>query len=505
MYTYVYTYAYNIVFDAFLSTGIEIFLTLSLLFALTYIVYEQNKINNNLFVDKTKIISHLLILVFSLIVFLAISNPYQIAATFSGTFILDEYSSFIKIVLSLFSISILILSYKYFHYSKNLTYEYILLIGFALLGIFLITSSNDIISIYLALELQSLSFYILAASERNSEYSTEAGFKYFALSSFSSGFLLLGFSILYGLTGSTNLEFINKFIIMLNYQDTFVRYGISIAIILILASLFFKVGGAPFHMWLPDVYEGSPTAITAFFAIIPKIAIILLITRLTSNIFFSFNDIIVYLIIAVSILSMIIASLAALYQTKIKRLLAYSAIGHIGYILIGLSTITTEGLQSVLFYILIYMIMSVNIFTTIISIRDVNYNNEIKYINEFNSLSIVNPLLAFTLTIVLFSMAGIPPLAGFFSKLYIFSSAINVHSYFLAIVGVFTSVIAAVYYIYVIKVMYFSKAQVIINLKQMDLALAILISSSTLIIILLFLDCTWLLEFAHELSIYLTN
>jgi proton-translocating NADH-quinone oxidoreductase chain N len=422
--------------------------------------------------------------------------------TFNNTFINDNFVNIIKIIVLLGTISSILISFDYLKNNKINSFEYVILVLFATIAMLLMTSSYNLISIYLSIELQSLSFYVLASMKRNSEYSTEASFKYFILGVFSSGFLLLGFSILYGVTGISNIEqFYKLFILNLNTTEYVSLY---ISIFLILISFLFKMGAAPFHVWLPDVYEGSPMSVTAFFAIVPKIVILGLVLRLFIYTFYDIIEELNYIFIISSITSMVLASITALYQTKIIRLLAYSAIGHIGYILIGITSSSIDSIQSALLYMVIYIIMTINAYSIVISLRGKNSNIEIKYIKELINLSKQNPIIAFSFAMLLFSMAGIPPLAGFFSKLYIFFSAMNTNMYLLAFVGILTSVIATVYYIYIIRIMYFEKKNVWVYTQQISKETSFILASTFIFIVSLFIFASPILIYTHQFSMLLS-
>ena len=375
------------------------------------------------------------------------------------------------------------ISIDYIKYEKVNTFEFSILILLSIIGMLLLVSSYDLLSLYLALEMQSLCLYVLAAYKRNSEFSLEAGLKYLILSAFSSGILLLGISFIYGFTGLLGFEDLNLFFINMysntNMDTLFYSnyYTIQLGVLFIIISLLFKINAAPFHMWAPDVYEGAPTVITAFFSVVPKLTTLgLLIQLLISpfhiyfyssiNYFFKHN-----IFFYCSIFSILIGSLAALYQKRIKRLLAYSTISHIGFILMGfLCGINLEkkfvffsngfifsGLEASFLYIFIYIVMSINFFTIILSLRRKKDLFLIKYLTDFSNLNKINPLLAITFVLGLLSMAGIPPLAGFISKFYLFLAALRGEYYFLAILGILLSSLSAFYYIRLIKIMYFEK------------------------------------------------
>jgi proton-translocating NADH-quinone oxidoreductase chain N len=417
----------------------------------------------------------------------------------------------------------------------------------SVLSMALMLSSYDFISMYLAIELQSLSFYVLAASKRDSEFSTEAGLKYFVLGAFSSGILLFGFSLVYGFTGLTNLEELAKLFSgphELNavsgpynweweweWESTGSMTGsmtgpstlsiphavpfsesngfVLVGLLFLIVGFLFKVSAAPFHMWSPDVYEGSPLFVTAFFATAPKIAILGLFLRL---LLFSFYDFLFFwqnITIVCAIISMAFACLAALAQKKIKRLLAFSSITHIGYILTALSCGTVEGLQSLLIYIFIYILMSLNFFSSLLSLRhSLGFNNDFKYISDFRLLSKTNALLALNITVSLFSMVGIPPLAGFWSKFYLFFSALSSSLYTAALIGVLSSVISCFFYIRIVKVMYFENLSTAplggsllkkwVSYEPMDREKSLVIASTFFAILCIFMHLDILFLVTHR-------
>ena len=307
-------------------------------------------------------------------------------------------------------------------------------------------SSNDLILFYLGLELQSLSLYILASIDRDNLRSTESGIKYFVLSALSSGLLLYGCSLLYGFTGSTNFDFIAS---ELNKENT----GAVFAMVFVLVGLAFKVSAVPFHMWTPDVYEGAPTSITNFFAVVPKVAGLALLIKFMfipfSNILLEWQTIIIF----ISIASMILGAVAAMIQKNFKRLLAYSSIGHIGYALAGVATGAISGYESAIVYITIYVIMNIGAFSCLYLLKkDGQYKENI---SDLSGISKKHPLLAISLLIILFSLAGVPPLGGFFAKFYVFVAVLEQQMYALAIIGLLTTVMSAFYYLKIIKTIYF--------------------------------------------------
>ena len=331
-------------------------------------------------------------------------------------------------------------------------FEYPVLMLFATVGMMMMVSANDLIALYLGLELQSLSLYVLAAFKRDTTRSSEAGLKYFVLGALSSGMLLYGCSMIYGFAGTTSFDGL----VQVLGGDQTASVGLIVGIVFLIAGLAFKISAVPFHMWTPDVYEGAPTPITAFFAVAPKIAAISLFVRVMMDPFGGLVEEWRQIIIFVSILSMILGAFAAIAQTNIKRLMAYSSIGHMGYALVGLASGSEAGIQGVILYMTIYLAMNVGTFACILAMR--RKGEMVEEISDLAGLSKSNPMLAAALLVFMFSMAGIPPLAGFFGKLYIFLAAIEAQLYVLAIIGVVASVVGAFYYLRIVKIMYFDEA-----------------------------------------------
>lgn len=388
-------------------------------------------------------------LVFTLL--LQLNTPIHGASFFYNTLVIDDFTSYFKLIVIAGSIFSILLSLNYILYLNG--FEYIILILLSIISMLLLISSGDFISMYLAIEFQSLCFYVLAGWKRDSEFSTEAGLKYFLLGAFSSGLLLFGCSLIYGFTGVTNFAEFG----LLGASGR----GCELGIIFLLVGLLFKLTAVPFHMWSPDVYEGAPFSVTAFFAIVPKAAILAVAIRLCILMVDSSSGLIPWqkMIYFCSIASMILGAAAALSQKKIKRLLAWSSIGHVGYLLIGLTCGTLQGIQAILFYLFIYIVTSITIFALVLSPirRDSSpvLQQRVKYTTDLALLAQTNPLMAITLAITLFSIAGIPPLAGFYSKALMFFAALSSTLYTVALVGILTSVVSCFYYIRLVKIMYF--------------------------------------------------
>jgi NADH-quinone oxidoreductase subunit N len=368
--------------------------------------------------------------------------------TFGGSFIVDDFARFLKILALIGSGTALILSREFLSAPSQRIFEFAILIMLSTVGMMVLISAADLIMLYLGLELMSLALYVVAASHRDDAKSTEAGLKYFVLGALSSGMLLYGASLIYGFTGTVNLAGIAA-----AAKDGGI--GIVFGIVFLLAGLCFKVSAVPFHMWTPDVYEGAPTPVTAFFASAPKVAALAVFTRVALTAFPGVTHQWQQIVVFVSIASMALGSFAAIGQKNIKRLMAYSSIGHMGFALVGLAAGTVEGAQGVLVYISIYVAMTLASFSVIIAMK--RNGHAVETIADFSGLARTNPLLAFFFAMLLFSLAGIPPLAGFFAKFYVFLAAIKAGLFTLAVIGVLTSVVGAFYYLTIIKVMYFDE------------------------------------------------
>ena len=398
----------------------------------------------------------------SLVLFLALTlnilNPITGALVFNNLLVIDSFGNTIKSVVILSTLCILLSAVRYNKLENLDSVEYVLLMVLACIGMVLLISSYDLISVYLAIEFQSFCLYIMASLKRTSEFSTEGGLKYFILGAFSSGLLLFGCSLIYGFTGTTNFQQLFLIFSIFSYSPSqFLDYenATLAGIAFVLVGLLFKLSAVPFHIWAPDVYEGSPTSVTAFFALVPKISILALFVRFFCYVSYGFFIPWQQILLFSSFGLILIGTFGALFQNKIKRLLAYSAIGHIGYILIGLCSGSIEGVCSVFFYVTVYMVMTSGIFIILLSVRGLKNFHKLKFLNDLSGLAHVNPLMAVSLSVILFSMAGVPPLAGFFSKMFIFVSAVNSSMYALAILGVLTSVVSSFYYIRLIKIMCF--------------------------------------------------
>ena len=447
----------------------EIFLTLSIFSLLMLGVFLKNSFN---------LIFNLSSIIIILTIAIIFNRPSIEEKIFLNSFTRDSFSNFFKILILISSLFVLNASKNYIVDKKLDKFEYPIIILLSILGMFFMVSSNDIIIFYLGLELQSLSLYILASIDRDNLKSSESGIKYFILSALSSGLLLYGCSLLYGFTGSTNFDLIAN---ELNKENT----GAVFAMVFILVGLAFKVSAVPFHMWTPDVYEGAPTAITSYFAVVPKVAGLAVLIKFMfipfSNILSEWQTIIIF----ISIASMILGAIAAIGQKNIKRLLAYSSIGHIGYALAGVATGNVSGYQSAIVYISIYVIMNIGIFSCLYFLKkDGEYKENI---SDLSGVSKKHPLLAISFLIILFSLAGIPPLGGFFAKFYVFSAVLEQKMFALAIIGLLTTVISAFYYLKIIKIIYFDDSAITFDdVKNKTAQVSIFISCSILLTFFLY-------------------
>jgi NADH-quinone oxidoreductase subunit N len=370
---------------------------------------------------------------------------------FGGSFIVDDFARFLKILALLGSAAAIAMSLDYAERAHQQRFEYSVLILLSTLGMMMLISAADLIALYLGLELMSLPLYVVAASNRDSLRSTEAGLKYFVLGALSSGMLLYGASLTYGFTGTVSFAGIAH----AAGQSGPAGIGLIFGIVFLFAGFCFKVSAVPFHMWTPDVYEGAPTPVTAFFAAAPKVAGIAMFVRVAVMAFPGITSEWQQIVVFVSIASMALGAFAAIGQRNIKRLMAYSSIGHMGFALIGLAAGTPEGVQGVLVYMAIYITMTLGVFAVILSMR--RHGGMAESIDQLAGLARTHPATAFFLAMLLFSMAGIPPLAGFFAKFYVFLAAIKAGLYVLAVIGVLASVVGAYYYLAIVKTMYFDE------------------------------------------------
>ena len=400
--------------------------------------------------------------------------------TFGGQFVIDSFAQFMKWLVLVGSALTIAMSLAFNEREKIARFEFPVLILFATLGMFMMISANDLIALYVGLELQSLSLYVIAAFRHDSLRSSEAGLKYFVLGALSSGMLLYGCSLIYGFTGSTGFDTLAAI-----FKDGHGAPGIGLVVgmVFLISGLAFKVSAVPFHMWTPDVYEGAPTPVTAFFSIAPKIAAVALFIRVLVG---PFGELVAQwqqILILLSVLSMVLGALAAIWQTNIKRLLAYSSIGHIGFALVGLAAGTEVGVRGVLVYIAMYLAMNVGAFCCVLGMR--RNGGMVESIQDLAGLARTQPLMALAMALLMFSMAGIPPLAGFFGKLYVFLAAVDAGLFALAIIGVLASVVGAFYYLRIVKLMYFDEAADVFD-RPIGREIGVILFASTMFVTFFF-------------------
>ena len=443
------------------------------------------------------------ILVLFLTFLLVNNNPISFMLVYQNTFIFDLLTANVKQILLISTICCLFIFEDNLIRQQINNFEYFILILCAVLGLLFLISSYDLISLYLAIEMQSLCLYVLAASKKNSSFSTEAGLKYFLLGSFSSALLLFGMSILYGCTGTTNFENFTLLLSGVDLDNFSTTSSISNALLFVGAAFFFKIAAAPFHMWSPDVYEGSPTSSTIFFAVIPKIALFAVFIRMFQTVFSSFEDTLLIMSIFFSICSVIVGSFAALKQRKLKRLLAYSSVSHVGYLLLAFSANSIEGTQALFFYLVIYMITSLSLWSVILSINTSTNTERSKTLIDFASVSTANPLIGLTGMMALFSLAGVPPLAGFYAKMAVFLSAIGSSLIFVSLIAILCSVVSSVYYIRLIKIMYFEPKSDVSFVYPVTRACSLMIASGTFLLLYLFINPTLLLLLTEKMALCL--
>ena len=452
-----------------LILGPEILLIIySIIAILTASFLKSNK-SYNLIFQATVII----FLISAIILYF---TPFETQTNVNGIFVRDTFSKFFQILILLSVSCLLFMSKQYLQKNNLFKPEYPILIIFSTLGMMIMISSHNFLLLYLGLEIQSLSLYVVSSFRRDNYKSTEAGLKYFILGSLSSGLMLFGISLIYGSTGSINFEIISS---MINYEGFFP--GIVAGLVFLICGFAFKASAVPFHMWTPDVYEGSPTPVTAFFATVPKLAAVGVLLRVLFDCFGPIVESWQQVIIIISVLSMFLGSVAAIGQNNIKRLMAYSSIGHIGFVLMGVASGTDKGVSAVLIYMVLYIIMNIGVFVFILNME--RNGVAVTTINSLNMYNNVSKSQTLFLTILLFSLAGIPPLAGFFGKFFIFNAAINAGLSWLAVMGGIASVIAAFYYLRIVYLMYFGLSSDPLSGK-MPTAHWIILSGSALLMLI---------------------
>ncbi len=460
----------------------EIFISISIMLFLLIGVFKKN--SANLIYNLSNIS---LVVLLALIINLSSLDKIYL---FNNSYLIDNLSNYMKIILVGSGIFVMLTGSKYIQVINLNKIEYPILILSSILGMMIMISSNDLIVFYMGLELQSLALYVLASFNRDNLLSTESGLKYFVLSALSSGLLLYGCSLTYGFSESTNFD-------QILINSTEFNYGTTFGIVFILVGLAFKISAVPFHMWAPDVYQGSPTSVTLFFAILPKIAALSVFIKFLYTPFANMIDQWQTIIVFISIASMIFGAVAAIGQNNLKRLIAYSSISHMGYALAGLATVSNQGIQSSITYISIYLVMNLAFFCCLFMLKrkEKYYEN----IEDLSGLSKKHPILSVSLLIILFSLAGIPPLAGFFAKFYVFLAVIEQSMYFLAIVGLLATVVAAFYYLRIIKIIYFDPEKEEYETSH-NLGLKITLAVSTIFILAYFIYPSGITEIVSKIT-----
>ena len=477
----------------------EIFFIFSIIIILVYSIFMSNKyilLNNKKYNTPiiTSIVNNLAIYFFLILIVLYYLNLDNTKYLFIGQFTINYYTQIGKILVLTIAIFCLLTFNTYLKDNKINNYEYLILIQISILSICLLLNTNDFLHYYVIIELQSLCFYTITALKKNNIYSSEAGLKYFILGSVISGLLLLGIALLYGMTGLTNFYELSLFLMTLKYNKLIV-----FSFILIYVSLLFKLTVVPFNVWAPDVYEGTPSIITLFFNSVPKLSLIIILIKFLRIVFLNFIEIWQILMIVNIILSLIIATFNTFKQYKIKRFLIFSSMTHIGYILLGVATGTIEGIQSTIIYFIIYVVSILNIWGTYIY-----FNNKIKYISDLSYIFKYNKTLGLTFVITMFSMAGVPPMAGFLAKFFSFFVCVKNNLYLLAIIGVLLSIICTFYYIKFLKVIYFENTNkcLILN-NNLSKSTALVISLTSILLFYIFINPSPIFIIAHKIALTL--
>lgn len=424
--------------------------------------------------------------------FYAWCMPVNGTRVVNGMLIIDGFGQFMKILCLIGAVLSLVMGQSWIRQENMYRFEFPVLVVFSCIGMVMMIAANDLLSLYVGLELQSLSLYVLAAFRRDSVKAAEAGLKYFVLGALSSGLLLYGISLLYGFSGGLSFDHLAEI-----FAAGPVRAGAIIGLVFVLSGLAFKISAVPFHMWTPDVYEGAPTPVTAFFALAPKVAAMGLLARVLTGPFGAMTAQWQQVIIVMAVASMVVGAFGAIAQTNIKRLMAYSSIGHMGYLLAALAANTTQSIAALCIYLALYVFMGAASFAVVLRMR--RNGQALESVSDLAGISRTNPALAAVMAICMFSMAGIPPLAGFFSKLVVFQAVIASGFYALAIIGVVTSVVSAFYYLRIIKVMYFDAASAVYDAPSGS-GISIVMLGSTFITLMFWAMPAPLMAIAQKLA-----
>lgn len=477
----------------------EIFFIFAIIVILIYSIFMSNKytlLNNKKYNTPllTNIVTNLSIFTFILLIVIISLNLNNFRILFTGQFTISYYTQIGKILILSIAIFCLLTFNTYFKNNQINNYEYLILILISILSICLLLNTNDLLHYYIVIELQSLCFYTITALKKNNIYASEAGLKYFILGSVISGLLLLGIALLYGMTGLTNLKELSIFLLTTSYNKL-----IIFSFVLIYITLLFKLTVAPFNIWAADVYEGTPSIVTLFFNSVPKFSLIVILVKFLNIVFYNFIEIWQILMIINILLSLVIATFNTFKQYKIKRFLIFSSMTHIGYILLGITTGTIEGIQSIFVYFIIYIISILNIWSIYIY-----FNNKVKYLSDLSYIYKYNKTLGFSFVITMFSMAGVPPMAGFLAKFYSFFVCVENNFYLLATVGVLLSIICTFYYIRFLKIIYFENTSKYLILNHtLSKTTAIVISLTSILLFYIFINPSSIFIIAHKIALSL--
>ncbi len=482
----------------------ETFFIFSLIFSLIFFVFVTNKKTAGYYFRATGVLVNLFCFTMLLLLFLAYNNSIYSYSIFNNFYYNDSSINYFKYLMIILCIIFLPAIKSYLSYLKSYDFEFICILFFSFFSSILLLNSNDMISLFFIIELQSLSFYVIVASKQHSSFSTESGLKYFILGSFSSGLMLFGISLIYGFTGLLSFSDLTLFsseIFTLYFINKLVASGFILGVVMLTVGLVFKFGAAPFHMWMPDVYEGSPLLITAYLSTLPKISLLFIFIKIYYVVFFELFVFIQLLFIMISVLSIIWGSIAAIYQIKIKRLLTYSMITNTSYMFLGLSLFDITGVYVTIFYLLSYIFIMLGLFLGFISLRDRSTGLLIKKITMLTNLLESNPYLSLSIFILLFSLAGIPPLLGFYGKMILFYFSLKLKFYLVCIVFVIFSAVSVFYYIRLVKLMYFNRLVGKVFLSEIPFLTSLTLSFITLINCIFFINPNLVFKLIYNLSL----
>lgn len=487
----------------------EIFSIFSLLILLVFFVIISNKKTRLGYINVSLHLTYLLLFVSLILLFILNNNIFYSYSIFNGFYFNDYSSIFFKNIIVLFFILFTFLILNYLEKRKNYDFEFLVILFLSLFSSLLILNSNDLLSLFFIIELQSLTFYILVASKQTSTFSTEAALKYFVLGCFSSGVILFGISLVYGFTGFFDYENLSMFSSALvnfdltNKNNLLPCVGVIIGLLFLTVGLLFKIGSVPFHMWMPDVYEGSPMIFMSYLSTIPKISLVYIYIKLYYGVFFDMFFIYQPLLIICSILSIILGSIAAIYQVKIKRLLTYSMITNTSYIILSISLGDVSGLFVTLFYLISYVFIMIGLFFVFISLRDRSKGILFKKISSLINFSEINPFISFSLLILLFSIAGVPPLLGFYGKFFLFMFSLKLKLYWVTILFVVFSTVSVFYYIRLVKLIYFNRSSGWVFVKEVPIVTALVVSFITIINLMFFINPNLIFKLIYNFSLFI--